>query len=443
MNRTRFQLLYSGLVLILVPAIIVVNTLLISSSIRSNYDTELRRKADLTNSVISESVRVDIIEQDYESVQIKIDSLKLVRPELSRLMVGVSNQNSFDIVARSNDVDQEATFGLEAIIAAEQNNSIAQLVEARDAEDNRTRAWSVVTPLIQEENVIGLVSSQLLTTDADELINRTFTNSMIVLVISVVVVILLLLNHFKFVGYAQMLKKQQELNQTMADFLSVATHELKAPMTIIRGSLDNILADVHGPVPAGLKEPIGQSISQTERLNSLVQDLLDVSRIEQGRISYDITAVDVFDIARNVSNLYATRASQKGLTYNFVCAENEVHASADAGRVQEIITNLVDNAVKYTEAGEVRLTLEMAKNKVLIRVKDSGIGMSSDERKRLFQRFYRIQNDQTKEISGTGLGLWIIKKYVEAMGGSIDVDSIKGTGTEFVVELKRADAASA
>lgn len=441
-NRSNLQLAYSGIVLLLVPAVIVINTLLLSSSVRRDYDTELRRKADLTNSVLAESVRPELVGGQIDIVQLKVNSLKLVRPELSRIIIASVIDGSIEVVARSNDLTDDVGLGLEATIAAEQKKSIAQLVDARDQGGNETRAWYVVTPLLQDDEVIGVVSTSLSTTDADELIDKTFQDSTIVLGVSVIVVVMLLLNHFKFVGYAHLLDKQRELNQTMADFLSVATHELKAPMTIIRGSLDNILAEVYGGVPGELKEPINQSISQTERLNSLVQDLLDVSRIEQGRISYSITSVDVFEVARTISGMYAPRAEAKGLTYGFTSEEGPLYVLADSGRLQEIVTNLVDNAVKYTKTGEVRLTLEEGKDKVRIRVKDSGIGMDGDERKRLFQRFYRVQNDDTKEISGTGLGLWIIKQYIEAMGGTIEVDSIKGTGTEFVVTLKKGRVSS-
>jgi signal transduction histidine kinase len=108
---------------------------------------------------------------------------------------------------------------------------------------------------------------------------------------------------------------------------------------------------------------------------------------------------------------------------------------ADAGRVQEIFTNLIDNAVKYTASGTITIKHHTEKQYLVTSVRDTGNGISAEHRERLFQRFYRVQTEETKGISGTGLGLWIIKQYIEHMGGKIEVDSLVGSGTEFIVYL--------
>jgi signal transduction histidine kinase len=221
----------------------------------------------------------------------------------------------------------------------------------------------------------------------------------------------------------------------MSDFLSVATHELKAPTTIIKGYLSNITEGDYGDIDPKVKEPIEVAMSQTDRLNSLVQDLLNVSRVEQGRIQYTLKAVDTGKILNTIIENYRPIAEAKGLQLIYEVETELSLARADEGRVQEIFTNLVDNAIKYTSKGTVKISQHVVKNTLITNVRDTGFGMSPDAISRLFQRFYRIQTEKTQGISGTGLGLWIIKQYIEAMGGKIEVESMENVGSNFIVTL--------
>jgi signal transduction histidine kinase len=238
----------------------------------------------------------------------------------------------------------------------------------------------------------------------------------------------------RLLSYGQLLAKQKEVNQTMGDFLSVATHELKAPMSIIKGYISNVIDDTQPPLSADTKEQLNVALSQTDRLNGLVLDLLNVSRIEQGRVPYNAQPVILDEILAPLLKNYQMMASEKNIEITYE-SKTELIVYADAGRVQEVFTNLIDNAVKYSLRGAVTITQKVSGKFVVTSVRDTGIGMGPDELKRLFQRFYRIKNDNTKDISGTGLGLWIIKQYIEAMGGSIEVESMENVGSEFIVSL--------
>lgn len=164
--------------------------------------------------------------------------------------------------------------------------------------------------------------------------------------------------------------------------------------------------------------------------------MLNVSRIEQGRIKYDMTEVKINEIISNIVNLYTEKAVEKGLKFDYQNSDLPP-VWADAGRIQEIFTNLIDNAIKYSEKGEVKVSHRIEGNKIITEVADSGIGMSAEAQKKLFQRFYRVKTDKTASISGTGLGLWIIKQYIESMGGSIEVESKEGEGTKFNVVFSK------
>jgi len=235
-----------------------------------------------------------------------------------------------------------------------------------------------------------------------------------------------------------MVSKLKEADQMKSDFLSVATHELKAPTSEIKGYTSNVMDGMFGEVTDEMKDNLQEVISQADRLTGLVQDLLNVSRIEQGRIKIEPQSMNPFDVVTKIIKRYQKTAQDKGLSISYEPPETTVFILADPGRYEEIMTNLIDNAVKYSEQGSVHVAHQIEKKIIKTTVRDTGIGMSAKDRERLFSRFYRVKNDKTAKISGTGLGLWIIRQYIEKMGGKIYVDSIEGEGTKFTVELPRA-----
>jgi signal transduction histidine kinase len=257
-----------------------------------------------------------------------------------------------------------------------------------------------------------------------------------------VLIVLLLLNHFKFVQYAMLFRKLKEVDQLKNDFLSVATHELRAPMTVIKGSIENLVDGITGKVDERGKETLTTISAETDRLNGLVTDLLNVSRLEQGRISYKFETIDARDTCARLVEQFTAKAKSKGMEISYEKPETPATISVDSGRLIEIMTNLIDNAIKYSRKGTVVVSHKDDAEHVRISVRDTGIGIAAKDRERLFSRFYRVQTDETHGIPGTGLGLWIIKQYIESMHGTISVDSLEGVGTEFVVEFPRCMTAT-
>lgn len=415
----------------------VANTLFISQGIRNTYNTELRRKADGLNAVIAESMREVIVEGDTQAITAKITALKSERPELARLMISEIKNGELVVLAKTDDNPEKLSSSTEfqQKIAYDKKASIAKLTTI-NTNTGSQQAWEVSTPLLSQDDrtTIAVVSSSVLTTDSDELIANVLQTSLFVLAGTIIIIVVLLLRHVRLLSYGQLLAKQKEINQTMGDFLSVATHELKAPMSIIKGYISNVVEDTQPPLNESAKEQLGIALAQTDRLNGLVQDLLNVSRIEQGRVSYNLQPVVIDEVLSPIVKNYQVMANEKNIDISYE-PNTALVVYADAGRVQEIFTNLIDNAIKYSLKGSVAITQRADSKHVVIAVRDTGIGIGPEERKRLFQRFYRIKNDETKDISGTGLGLWIIKQYVEAMSGTIEVDSMTGSGSEFTVSL--------
>lgn len=442
-KKLKFEIVYSAFVMMLIPGILVANTLLFSQAIQKNFDTELRRKADLTNSVFGEAIKQNLADKNYAAITKTVDSIKKLRPDLTNIEIVIPDKDQWRVVASSvDDRDNSNTDNVQYGIVKSRKQAVATLVDIKTPDGKPAQAWYVVSPIITDDGVvIGVNAVNVSTADAQSIITSSLNRAFIVLIISIAVVILLLLNHYKFVGYAQLLDKQRELNQLMSDFLSVATHELKAPMAVIKGNINNIEDGIFGAVPEGISPQLKAIEQQTDRLNNLINDLLNVSRIEQGKITYTIETVDLTKTISEIAAFYRDKAAAKGITIHYE-PTSPMNVRADAGRVQEIFTNLIDNAVKYTVvAKDVYISHEVSAGMIMTRVRDGGIGINADEQKRLFQRFYRVQNEQTSHIGGTGLGLWIIKKYIDAMGGKVEVSSMKDAGTEFAVSLPPANQA--
>ncbi len=444
MKREKLEIIYSIIVLVAIPVIIVANTVIFALSTREDFNDELGRKGDLSNGIIAQ-YNLDLIKnKQYERLSTNLNTLEDSQPTLMHSVLIVSKGSDFVIVARSSsaadDNLNDTTKQLQASGVVSTKRPVSNLVNTYDRDSNPVQALYVMSPVIDsDKNVIAIVAANYLTVDAEKAIASTYQQSFIILVISIVLIFGLLFRHIRLVGYIKLLAKQKELNQTMSDFLSVATHELKAPTSIIKGYLSNVIDGDFGPVEPKVKEQIDVAISQTERLNSLVQDLLNVSHIEQGRIEYKFAPVDTVKVINTIVENYRPIAEGKGIKLIFEPVAQAIPpAYADAGRVQEVFTNLIDNAIKYTAAGSVTISQQLQKGILVTNVRDTGFGISPAAKQRLFSRFYRVQTSQTQGISGTGLGLWIIKQYVEAMNGTINFETMEGVGSNFIVELQVA-----
>lgn len=441
MSRERREIIYSICIIIAIPLLFAGNTLFITKRIKDDTNRNARSNADTVNTMIAEGIRSSIESKKYTDTTKILESMKQHQPAIGSIYVVARDNGIFKIVARTDDAPKDLAQNdtLQLSIIFDRARSAAKRIDGQNAEGSDVKGWNVISPLLMTDSnsVEAAISTDVLTSDTEELIADTLVKSFEITAVTAVIIVVLLFHHLRFVGYADLLHRQKELNQTMNDFLSVATHELKAPMAVIQGNISNIIDGVFGKLPDEFMRPVNNVTLQTDRLKNLVQDLLNVSRIEQGRINFEYKNVNMREIINTMVVNYVGPAKSKEieLTYN---PEGVADVYADDGRVQEIITNLVDNAIKYTPKGSVIITHRKQGNSLVTSVRDTGPGMTDVERGRLFQRFYRIKNEHTEGIPGTGLGLWIIKQYAEKMGGDITVSSIVGAGTEFTVVLPLA-----
>jgi len=247
-----------------------------------------------------------------------------------------------------------------------------------------------------------------------------------------------LINNTRLFEYAALYRKLKEVDQMKDEFISMASHELRTPVTSIRGYLSMVLDGSFGAVSDIVKKNIILVQGSADRLAVLIEDLLNVSRIEQGRMEIKPVPTEITRIIKDILSELKVQSDQKKLSLTFKpFTEVLPLISIDSDRLKQVLINLVGNSIKYTMQGSVEVIVDAKDNgkSLSIKIKDTGIGMPAKSRERLFEKFYRVQNEKTKNITGTGLGLWITKRIVEMMAGNIAVDSIEGVGTQVTVEF--------
>jgi len=329
-----------------------------------------------------------------------------------------------------NKVDDQASF-LYTLASSDPNNSMTISLN-----DNGERLFKTARAITDEaENVLGVVMTTQTLSLADIAIQSSITNSRILLLVVIILILFLFLRHSRIIDYMDLYKKLKEVDQLKDDFISMASHELRTPLTIMRGYAE--FASVAPELSLQTKDYISKIDLSAKELDSLVSDILDVSRIEQGRMMFKMEKINPSEIIEKVMTSFVLSAKEKGLSVSFdkTKIENNQYINIDTDRLKQILVNLIGNDIKYTNKGEIVIKQYAEKGRLYIRISDTGIGMTEEEKIRLFEKFYRIRTEETKNTRGTGLGLWITAKMIKEMNGNISVESIKGVGSHFIVSF--------
>ena len=231
---------------------------------------------------------------------------------------------------------------------------------------------------------------------------------------------------------------EKEIDEKNKEFISVATHELRTPLTAIIGNLSMVYEDFGDRLDGTVKPLVEQVYKSTTRLRDLVNDMLDVARLEGGRTEFTIMPIDIKEVASEVINnlLITTKDSGIGLTYSEL---NATAVLADEARLRIILNNFVSNAIKYNRPkGTVSVAHTLKENMLVTSIKDTGLGIPEDQKEHMFEKFFRVQNADRKNVVGTGLGMYITKQYINAMGGELWFESLHGQGTTFYFSLPLA-----
>ena len=234
---------------------------------------------------------------------------------------------------------------------------------------------------------------------------------------------------------------EQEIAQMKNEFVSTVSHELRTPLTSIKGYIDLVLDGEAGEINEIQAEFLGIVKQNTDRLVELINALLDISRIESGRIHLKVEPLDMREVITGAANTFRAVLDQTGTPIELRLPHALAKAAGDRDRVGQVLMNLISNAIKYSpEGGTVTIGARSSEREVVVSVKDRGLGISKDDQRNLFSKFFRVDSSMTREIGGTGLGLSICKTIIELLGGRIWVRSELGKGSTFSFSLPTAPA---
>lgn len=430
------SILYSLFLIVFLPLILWGNTIFVINSFEKNIDFVLQQKALAIEGILGEFISERISESDF--LQEQINKISKQVPEIDGLQIINYQDNKFKIIAsqKQEEIAREIvdpSLGL----AWHQEQDIAHLV------GNKGERFWKATKLLKNEKgeKIALINLKLSLKDADLWVARVAQISYIAAMIAIFLVLFLIFHHTRLFQYLKLSKELQELDKMRESFFRMAIHELQSPITNIRAYIECLKEETGDKILAERKEDLERISISAKSLSELIYDILKVIKIEHQVL--DLTPQDVFpsEIVSEIVDSARTRVESKGLVFNYsIKKDNEGPSWAirvNVNRFREILTNLIENAIKYTNKGKIEIEewSDIFKKKYYFSIKDTGIGISGEEQQKLFEKFYRIKNKETSGIPGTGLGLWITKNLCQKMQGNIMVESIKNVGTKFTISF--------
>jgi signal transduction histidine kinase len=235
------------------------------------------------------------------------------------------------------------------------------------------------------------------------------------------------------------------INKMKDEFLTVASHELRTPMTIVKSYLWMLEQQKAGKLKKKQMEYLQKAIKGTQRMIDLINDMLNISKFEQDKVFFNIQQIDLCELIKEIITSFEIKVNAKGIYIKLDDSCADVFVDIDKEKMRDVIMNLIDNSIKFTEEGGIDITLEEEMESVVISVKDTGSGISREDIPKLFHKFGRIDNSYTiaSDTGGTGLGLYIAKLYIEGMGGKIWATSPgPGQGSIFYISLPKSEIKS-
>ncbi|MFH1656783.1 MAG: HAMP domain-containing sensor histidine kinase [Candidatus Nealsonbacteria bacterium] len=425
------SVLYSFLLILVLPIALYYNTFSVAESFQSDIDRSLQTKALITENILGEFL-ADFLDNPGE-IQKKIDKIITENSEIKGLSILKEEQGEFTVLASNNSVEiggktQDPSF----ILSFSQDQAIANL-----AEKNGERVWNVIKPIYDKEtgDKKGLIKISLSLEDSDVLITKTIFKSFIIVFVIIILTLFLIFQHTRLFGYVALSKKLQDIDKMKDDFIRMTTHELRSPIVSIRGYIDILEDDLKKTLTGRQKESFEKVKISSKNLNDLISDILEVSRIQQGQLDFNSKIISPSKKINEIIKELTMKAEQKGLSLIAEIDKGNYYINVNPERFRQVLVNLIENSIKYTFEGQISIKTiaEEIKQRYIIEIKDTGVGISAEAQKKLFSRFYRVKTKKTALVPGTGLGLWITKKLCQKMKGEIFVESMEGAGTKFTI----------
>jgi signal transduction histidine kinase len=398
-------------------------------SLFQRIDQQLNRSLEL-NQVLSLSLNWAIaltnaaggsIGLFEELVSDDVAAPKLVNNQILRLMVfrGEEEHSEARLVSMEHPIVRQ--------ILKESRSILTRNVSELESVDGTPASVQLAVPIQQDGVITGLIT---LETQQNIEINRE----------DIAFVEQLSDRAAVAIKNAKLYEAIQDANKAKSDFISLVAHELRIPMTSIKGYTDLMNAGLAGPLSEQQKqflEVIGRNLT---RMTSLISDLSDINHIESGRMKFDLTAFDLREVVADVSDSLRERIGNRQQTLRVEIEDDLPLVYADSTRINQVITNLMSNAHKYTpEGGELVLRSWPNGRFAFVSMQDNGYGISEENQEKLFSQFFRAEDKEVREQPGWGLGLSIVRRMVEAQEGEISFESKLGEGSTFTFSIPLAN----
>lgn len=300
---------------------------------------------------------------------------------------------------------------------------------------NDNRIWQSFRSVPREDGSMYFIFTETSLAQSDNLLLSKKRTAYVTLALIYIFVLLIAFWHIRVTDYRYLYKRASEAIATKDMFMNMIAHELRAPLTAVKGYA-SLIAEAQEARDED-KQSARRIQDSAERLIIIVSDLLDVARIQSGKLRIEKEACNVTEVLTNVVLELGSVAKSKNISLSVVGGEHVPDVLIDKKRLHQAFINLVSNAIKYTKDGTIELSLEEKRTEIEIRVKDTGMGISSEDQQKLFAPFFRVQSESVDQITGTGLGMWITRQLIELMGAKIGVESIKGVGTHIVITVPK------
>jgi len=400
---------------------------------RANQDSLLKDRIGTIHDVYASLLKGTAVDTEIVASQIK--ELTAQNDDIVYFSVARLEEDQLVVIASSDEDEQGTSTPLTDI----HKNAAIRFGESLIFEtyDRSGRLWYAYRAVEIDGQTYFITSLQQLGA-IDAMIDSRESGAYATLIVLYLCIIALAYWHYRMINYQSLYEETAAQSEAKDSFLHMIAHELRAPLTAVRGfaSMQQEGADV--TQQQSYAEKIQRS---SERMLSLVNELLDVARIRSGKLSIEMKEVELRSVLDAVVDELSGTANEHSLALSHTVGTS-LTLTSDAARLQQVLVNIVNNAIKYTKEGSITIGAEVKRNVVEIRIADTGTGIEADAQKQLFAPFYRVENADTAEITGTGLGMWITKLLVAEMKGSIAVESIKGVGTHVVVKLPEIAAQS-
>ncbi|MCA9361223.1 HAMP domain-containing histidine kinase [Candidatus Kaiserbacteria bacterium] len=426
--REHPQLLFVLTLLIVIPLLFLYSGQQFLDAGRSNQDRLQKDRVGVLHDVFASLVSSSNFNQDI--IQNEIERIAFLNNDLVEFMVVKIDRGIFTPIAsldrsKIGQIEED----IDGYVSAAANTNQSFIFEVSTPAGRKWYAYRAIQSIDGTFYVIHTVTSL---ETIDKLFTQRERSAFLSLMYIFVFIIVLAYWHVRMTDYRYLYRKEMDSNNAKDTFINMMAHELRAPLTAIRGyseMLQDSRQDTSHPEYAKRIE------ISSERLLDLITDLLDVARIQSGSMSVTLAYVNVSLVVETVMKELEITAGEKSIKLVSSGIETPHQAIADEGRLHQVLTNIVNNSIKYTNQGQIEIQVTQKRNSLEIRIKDTGMGIEADDQKKLFAPFFRVKNSDVTAITGSGLGMWITKQLVSIMNGKIGVESIRGVGTHIVLTL--------